>query len=501
MTSFNRVIFEHRALLLALFVSLAIKALLLLQDPVVNRDAVLYIAAAESFSQGNFAQGVKHYRMPLYPLLLTAFHFFVPNWILAGQLLHALFLLFSLIPLYFLTLNLFNRSAAFFTALLFAVVPVFNGVGSITRDPPFLFLVLCALALLSAEGGKFSARRFLLVGVLVVVATFIRIEGIVLLGLLPVMLFWQYRTQLSIKKTGKIVAATAATVTILFFSVWLLNLMGFTTQSRLNELNIWIRHLRTFDTYFVLMDFLREIQSETPRGHMKYTLIAKVRHYAPLIYFLGLVEIIITKILPTSLVALWALRWRQEALMSPQRTIITWPWAAFFLVGFLFFMLRNFVVTRYVWVPIALTIPFVGYGMSLWWQKFKGKKVPLIFISLLFFAPATVKTMSEVTKDSRDSVREVGQWLRAKDPHHQLNVFYNDRRFPLYADRAGEHAKSVRGSVEDGRLLELFNDEVDLILFRYNSKRIETLDFTGVTILLEYDDGRSKSFVLSKNVE
>ena len=499
MTSFNRFIFEHRALLLALFVSLAIKALLLLQDPVVNRDAVLYIAAAESFSQGNFSQGVEHYRMPLYPLLLTAFHFFVPNWILAGQLLHAFFLLFSLIPLYFLTLNLFNRSAAFFTALLFAVVPVFNGVGSITRDPPFLFLVLCALALLSAEGGKFSARRFLLVGVLVVVATFIRIEGIVLLGLLPVMLLWQYRKQLSTKKIVKISAATGLSIGFLLLVVWVINVLGFATQSRLSDIFIWFNRLQTFDTYFALMDFLREIQSETPGGNLKNNLIAKARHFAPIIYSLGLLEILIKEVFPTSVLALWALRWREESLFNSPRSIIVWPWIAFVVVNLLFCLLRNFTVTRYMWLPIVLTLPFVGYGISLWWDRYNGKVSSAVVLMMIFFAVPATKALSDLGKDQRDSIRQAGHWLVTHDSEKNLKILFNDRRLSLYANRAQEHNNRINEVVTDGSIVDTFSESgADLVVLYFSG---EVNDFSrpkGYSLLISFKDSRSFVLVLSK---
>ena len=501
MTDFTKRILGYRALLFVLLVSLVIKAVLLLQHPVVNPDAVVYIAAAESFSKGDFAEGASHYRMPLYPLLLTLFHFLVPNWIIAGQLLHALFLLLSVIPLYFLTVNLFNRSAAFFAALLFAILPVFNGAGSITRDPPFLFLVLCALALLSADVEKFSTKRFMLAGLLVVLATLIRIEGIVLLVLLPIMVFWQHRNRLTTNKAVKISTLTFISVGFLFLVVWMFNLLGFGTHSRLTDIFSWVQRIQTLNEYYALMDFLREVQNETPRGYMKRNLIAKARHFAPVIYFLSVLEMIIAQVMLTSVIALWGLRWRKEPLLQPQRIIIVWPWVVFFMVGFVFFMLRDFIVTRYVWIPIALTVPFVGYGMTLWCQKYRDKTILIVCVMFLFFAPPAAKIIAEFGKDHRDSVREMGRWLLEQDPHRQLNVFHNDRRFSLYAGRAGEHSKSVRGLMEDNKVIDLFSVDADIVMFRFNSRRVESLDFTGVKILAENDDGRSVSFALSKKSE
>jgi len=118
-----------------------ISALIALSDKAINNDGLLYISAAQQFASGHFKEGLALYPMPLFSLLITAVHFVVHNWVLAGRFLSSTALLMALIPLYMLTSELFNRKAAFWACLLFSLAPEPNILAvDIIRGPIFLFL-------------------------------------------------------------------------------------------------------------------------------------------------------------------------------------------------------------------------------------------------------------------------------------------------------------------------------------------------------------------------
>lgn len=495
---------RHKALLLIALISLALKIVLLAQNPVINRDAVVYIAAAQKFSEGLFVEGAQHYYMPLYPLLLTGTHLIVPDWILAGQLLNLLILLLCLIPLYLLTDRLFNRPGALAAALLFAVLPVFNEpVTSIIRDPLFLLLILSALALLAYQQDKSSLRGIVGLSFLLFIATLIRIEGVVVLLLVPLLIVW-HRGNHNLTKRLAISFGMAGGVALLLASVvWLFSQTDFVAQSRLSEVVRGMKGLITlelFSGYQALLAQLKEMQDALPRANLKNNLLQSARYYAPLIYLVGLIEIFIKEIFPTSLLALWALRWSFSPILSPPRNIIVWPWIAFFLLNLLFCIAKNFSVTRYLWIPIVLTLPFIGYGMSLWGQRLTGRSVALVLMMCLFFVTPLVKTLSYMERADKDaSIREAGQWLKAYDPAHSMRVFYNDRRLSLYAQRVYEHAERTLPVFSKTDMIKHLAVDADLFLLSVRKTDRDAFTTKDYFVLEMFEDDRSAVLVLKKN--
>ncbi|MCD4687923.1 MAG: hypothetical protein K8R55_01160 [Desulfuromonadaceae bacterium] len=113
-------------LVFLLLVSLILKIAVLLSDEVINIDGARYIAAAQQFAQGNFSEGLSIDWMPFYALLIAGFHFLIPDWVLAGQLISLFSLVFALIPLYLLSRDLFDEKVAFWAGLAFVLSPMLN---------------------------------------------------------------------------------------------------------------------------------------------------------------------------------------------------------------------------------------------------------------------------------------------------------------------------------------------------------------------------------------
>ncbi|MDY0186141.1 MAG: glycosyltransferase family 39 protein [Desulfuromonadaceae bacterium] len=431
---------------LAIFLlSLAMKLMLLSAASVVNRDAMVYIAAAQKFSCGMFAEGIQHYPMPLYPLLLAALHLVVPDWILAGRLLSLIPLLLCLVPVYFLTLRLFDQDSARAAILLFAVLPVFNTpVTGVVRDPLFLLCALGTLAAVAQYNYRSTFKALAGAVILAVLATLMRIEGVLLLALVPALYVWEKRKNFSARYLFQALGALLGALLILALTVWGFSIFGIASQSRLPEAFEWFKGLITLDilsNYHALMAELKQFQQQLPAADLRNNILESARHYAPIIYALGLTEILIKEVFPTSLLALWGLRFYSEgeqniSALSPSRAIIVWPWIMFVALNLLFCMVHNFTTTRYMRVPIALSLPFVARGISLWWRKLQPRKgLAWILMGVFFITPA-LKTMGYASKKTEDHcIRVAGEWVQQHDPHKQLRLLFSDRRLMVYADR------------------------------------------------------------------
>lgn len=139
---------EINKIFFLILLSLLIKIIAISNVQVINPDGVRYVNSAHELFQGNFHAAFGHEKMLLYTFTLGVFHFFIQDWFLAGLVLSGFFLTLTLVPLYFLTRNLFGQKAAFWAGIFFAVLPSVNGMSTeVVKGGPFLFFMAMALFL------------------------------------------------------------------------------------------------------------------------------------------------------------------------------------------------------------------------------------------------------------------------------------------------------------------------------------------------------------------
>ncbi|WP_321531212.1 glycosyltransferase family 39 protein [uncultured Desulfuromonas sp.] len=494
---------RHRALLLIMALSLGLKLLFLWQGEVVNPDSATYIAAAQKHAQGLYAEGLRFYRMPFYPLMLAGVHAMIPNWIYAGQVLTVVPLVLCLWPLYLLTCRLFDHRTAVGAGLLFAVLPSFNvSATAIERDPLFLLFSLTALlylVLIVQEGRLCWWVSFFLVGVLAILT---RVEGVVLpivavFGVLFLRHESDERCSVSRSNLNMLVLASGC-VLLLIAGI---KLFGDEQFSRLNEVFYWGQELLSrdfFSAYLGLMEALKVFQETLPAADLHNNLIETTRHYAPLIYFVGMLEMMLKIVFPTSLIALWMQqRWSPLTSWSRERWILLAVVVMIVGVNLLFCIKHNFTTERYLWLACACLLPWVGMGMTACWQRCQRRSFALLLCGLLFVGAPLVKTLSVVIQKQDRTVALAGKWLKDYDPDESLTIIYNDRRLPLYAGRAQD--------VVDVRDLSWLHDNVGndpritfLAIYVSNNKN-ENYTVPGFDVIKRFSGAKKTALFMQRS--
>jgi len=472
-----------------MLLSLLIKVLILQRCEIINSDAVLYLAAAQKHADLLFHEGLRYYPMPFYPMLLALVHVVVPDWLLAGQLLTVLPLVLAVWPLYVLTMRLFDRTSALCTALLFAVLPVFNNnSSSIMRDPLFLFLFLCALLCLVVAYQEQTVRAIVSLVLCTGLAVLTRVEGVVLLpvALLALGVFW-WRNDLRIRAlwlaAGIVFSLICAVVSVINGadsgdggSIW-----------RLDEIAVWMKQLvdlTFFSIYQSLLDEMKKLQQLFPGADMHNNLFEVARHYAPVIYLIGLAEMVIKAIFPTSLLAFAAWRWRVKRSVIHGRWLIVIMWFVAVSMNLLFTFKMNFTTERYLWMVIILSLPWIGYGMSLWWQNRSWRNgLAKLVVALIIIAPLT-KTVVVAAQPVDTTIINAGRWLHDYDVQRQLTTWYNDRSLVLYAERIDD-VVNVH-SLELLRTSARENKNVDIVALYLSNKKNEDVTIPGFEMLKRF---------------
>jgi hypothetical protein len=170
--------------------------------------------------------------------------------------------------------------------------------------------------------------------------------------------------------------------------------------------------------------------------------------------------------------------------------------AAFLLLGMLFCIAKNFITTRYVWIPIALLIPLIGHGITLILQRLAHRKLAVIALSVLFFAGPATKTLAQLESD-RPSITQAAIWLKQKDPNRELNIIFNDRRLLLYTDRI--YAPNYGNAFNIIKKNKNWKPRADLFILKVGNKELDQLPLEGFREVKIFEDRRTRILVLERD--
>lgn len=494
----------RRMLWLLLGLSLIIKISIWVQSPVITPDGPVYIAQAEEFLRGDWQKGLAlNGSLFIYPLLIAGLGRLGVDLVVAGQLLSLVFSVSTVIPLFLLTRRLFDTRAAFWATLAFVVAPSLNEFSVyVMRDPGFLCMFAWALCFSFRALKEEDIRAFFLSLAFSFMAFLFRIEAFFLPFLLVLFIFcnalyrWQWRTRF-IKQVGifLFVSSLAISVAGWVFSDQIL---------RFNRLGLIVSMMKTplnkgiFGYDPRVQEELRKLEKVIPMGAVDNDFAEISRENIRLIYFIGLLANVKKVLYPAFYVVCLA----GLALFRNYRSshaLLVWLTIAYLLVLYLYLLHRGFIETRYVYVPVFLLLPWVGYGVERILDRLKKTKrlpqfAPLLLVSLLFIVPG-VEAATEV-KRQLISAKKAGQWLAARPEINVGTLIANQREISFYAGRGmsfvstsstdSEHLAQL-AQIRQAQLISVLRDrravpaelhiENFLQVAKFTDKRYETIIF------------------------
>lgn len=494
----------RRMLWLLLGLSLIIKISIWVLSPVITPDGPVYIAQAEAFLRGEWQQGLAiNGSLFIYPLLIAGLGLLGLDLVVAGRMLSLLFSVSTVIPLFLMTQGLFNSRVAFWATLAFVVAPSLNEFSVyVMRDPGFLCMFAWTLLFALRAVAEENIRAFFLSLVFTFLAFLFRIEAFFFPFLLVVFIFGQaiyrrrWRTRL-IKQVGVFLLLSLLTTSVVgwAFSDQLLrfNRLGLIVSMMKMPLN---KGILGYDPR--VQEELRKMEKVIPMGAVDNDFAEIARENIRLIYFIGLMANVKKVLYP----AFFAAGLVGLVLFRTYRTphaLVLWLAIAYLLILCLYLLHQGFIETRYVYVPVFLLLPWVGYGIERILDRLNGinrlpRFAPLLLVSVLFTVPG-VEAATEV-KRQLISAKEAGQWLAA---HPQINmgaIVSNGREVPFYAGRGmafiesmnvePNHLARVAGQV-GAQLISVLRDrdaepadlqiENFLQVEKFTDKRYETIIF------------------------
>jgi hypothetical protein len=419
---------------------LRMSLLIFMSDAAINRDGVLYIAAAKHFAEGNFRDGLAIWRTPLYPLLILFVHYFVPQWVTAARLIGVISFVLVLIPLYFLTEDLFSRRAAFWSCLLFTVSPLpLEWTFFVIRDQVFILFLTCAVYFAQRRLSSGRVIHLLAAAVFCWASTFLRPEGGIIFPVYLVVLIGCAITRPDERRSYVRDSVIWLSVPIAAL-VAALGMLG-PESLHFNRYDEVVRYVQDlFEFKFLgnlrqLRMLLEDMERNSPGGQWSQNLAQITRKFLAVIYLLGLLQSFVRVLFVPNLIPLFY-GLRRSRLQA------THIFTIFFIVTYLlmiycFAIVRDFIQSRFLFGGVIITYCLVGAGMetiltSL--QRFPRRRIlgTIVVIGFLF---TPVTKYGEVLTKSDNIVVRAGEWLASQPHFEKRKLLCTDPRILFYAGR------------------------------------------------------------------
>ena len=390
-------------------------------------DFASYIMQAESILNGTTREFVEHNSFTIfessnqigpvaypwgYPLLLTPIYAIEGIHPLALKLPGVFFFAGFLICLYLLFKNRLPQTESLLLVSLFAFNPMLIGfLDQILSDIPFLFF--STLALLLITNNKQNDLHFVLIGVTIFFAFFIRTTGILLLGSLIALGFFRIISKRADREFIRKSVRDLSISCITFGLLWLLSILIFPAggESYLAQYqNFNIRN--TFGLIYGYFQVFSLFFGDT--------FIGQVLYYVVFVFFL---------------IGVWVKR-KEETLFIIFFSIwmlllITWP----FWQGprFIFPLLPLFIYFAFQGMKFILEKPLENYtqiGRSIFYVFW------LIIIGVFLFVSGThayvnLRNNRAINGPFDSYSREVYEYIGQKTPSDSVIVFFKPRAMRL----------------------------------------------------------------------
>ena len=147
---------------------------------IINIDGIVYIQQARAIYFNQLQDLFASYEyLSNYTLLIAAAYHFIGNWVLSAQVISLFFSVLTVVPLYFLCLNCWDKNRAWFLTLLYVVSPAFVSLSpTVIRGPEFWFFYTSGLLAFSINREKKDFFSLAVALFAFLLATWSRIEGV-----------------------------------------------------------------------------------------------------------------------------------------------------------------------------------------------------------------------------------------------------------------------------------------------------------------------------------
>lgn len=404
---------------LAFCASLLLSAIAYLNDPVINKDGVLYIDTARIFLADGFGKTIKHFDWPWFSMLIGASHWLTG---LSADLLARIWCTLFMAGTCGLMVACIRErfaTAGHWACLVVLAMPAFNQYrGEVLREFGFWFFCMLALWLAQRWQLKQGWQTAVLIQLAVLAAAAFRLEALVLM---PALGLWQgviaarqrdWRGFLQINALPFLGMALAA--------IWVVVASDGAMHSRV------VRYWGLISPEAIFAKFTKV------SGRFGTEVLGRFsRDEAGKILFFGFLITIFLKFArmlgPFCLPLVFRKAWPEAKRYFKEFQPFAWVWLLYFVVLLLFFVRRQYIISRWVSFLDLLAVPLAVLGM-IWLADNFSRIARLMVVVSLVVMVANVLSFSA----PKTHYIAAGKWLSA-NIRPGASIYYDDPRISYYA--------------------------------------------------------------------
>ncbi|MGH9967687.1 MAG: ArnT family glycosyltransferase [Pyrinomonadaceae bacterium] len=155
----------------------------------MQQDGIYYAILGKQLITGNFVKGLSAYWPPLYPGLIGVFSLAFRDLEVAGRLVSLVMGSLLVIPVYFLSLDLYEKKSAFWAALLVAICPDLISISTQLQVEPTYILFFITAIYLGLSALEERPGRYFPAGLAFGACYLLKPEAIAYVGLMLVLIY------------------------------------------------------------------------------------------------------------------------------------------------------------------------------------------------------------------------------------------------------------------------------------------------------------------------
>jgi hypothetical protein len=467
----------------------------------LNFDGEIYISAARKYAAGMYREGLADYPMPLYPYLISLVHKLIPNWVLAGRLISYFSMTSTVVPLYLLSKDLFDRRAAFWGCVAFILLPeTLLHSNSVMRDPPFFLFAMCAVYF--AQKALQTKRLMHLSGSALFAwfSTLFRIEGLIIFPT-----YFCFFIVLAISKGGQRKDYIRMMVIWggLFVSLIAPIYIGLESHGEvINRYRYWaalfgVSKSTFLENYHRVSAQLQQMQDASLNSIVGQHFAESARQLMELIYLLGMLHMFSKVILAVNIIPLlWGVF---RTRYTERHVFVLLLSVCFFVLTYGFFIWNDLILARYLFIPAVLLCPWIGFGLDrifVFAQGCSQKEFITACVLLLVFAAPALKFDKYFTNKD-DLKSRAGSWIAKHEELRNLKIIFSDPGVKFHAGMemafSLDENKILHQNPEDKDFSKIARAALEnkadaIVIYSRTDRRTDITDFKGYKEIREFND-------------
>lgn len=427
----------------SLFLLTLVARLFLSATITISSDSVVYIHLAQQISHGKFFvdnfkfPGDIYFPQPLFSIVLVAINTLINNWEVSGIIINLLFGSLLIIPVYFLSKNLFGQPIAIISSILVALQPILISMsGRVLTESLFIFLWLSIIYLVYRF--RYESRRFspfLLIGLVIGLAYLTKIVGLVALPIALAFVFFGQKMRKRKLITIFLVIGGAVLIMMPYILIlhaktgtWALsgeqnlalNILSYARDNKDSNFYALSRQLTDGGVY--------KVDTLKATGHFSFA--SFIRFLEPLPLNILIYLIVLLLMIPGVLLLLALFSSRKDEQVA-SGVIFLIPWFAVYILFYATVLIERslsvvYPLQRYAASVIPLVLILVGLAVHRTAQQLARLQiiksvtvtsaVIVVIIVLSYYPAASLANIGWLGLFSHNYEKEVGQWVGANIP-------------------------------------------------------------------------------------